>query len=151
MIPLLLITCKLPSCQRRFLVCSRCFRGHKYCSTDHAQQAREASVRKARLKYAQSEKGLKAQKARSQRYYLKKTRENSHTDRSSTTSARAGTLRRGAAPKGSSSARAKHADDIPPPEFLLAPGAPDRAPRVHCLWCRRAGNRVLFRARRFQR
>jgi hypothetical protein len=146
--PLLLITCKLPSCQRQFLVCSRCFRGHKYCSTEHASEARAASVKEARKKYASSPKGLAKQRVRARRYYLKKTRKNSLTDRSTTAPSDVGTLRRANAPNERSSARTEHAEAALVPDPPPTQPAP---PRVRCLWCRRIGSRVLFRSRRFHR
>lgn len=71
---LLLITCALPTCDRAFLVCSRCYRGHRYCSVACASIARTTSVREARKKYASSAKGAASQRKRSRRYYREKTR-----------------------------------------------------------------------------
>lgn len=151
MTPLLLITCALPSCQRRFLVCSHCYRGHKYCSTDHAQQARVAVVKKARDEYAKSDAGKDSHRARSKRYYANKKRgKNSLTDPSSTAGSKECRVPPGSAPKASRSPRFQHADDtIIPPDLHPDHAVEPAIPQARCLWCRRPGTRILLRTERF--
>lgn len=44
-------------CSKCFLVCSRCWRGQKYCSKECSKEARRRSNQKAQKKYLESKKG----------------------------------------------------------------------------------------------
>lgn len=149
MSPLLLLTCKLSSCQRRFLVCSPCYRGHNYCTDGCAQAGRAESVKQARAKYARSDKGLRNHRERSRRHYIKKTRQKSLTDPSSRPPVDVGRLAHRTAPKRSASARPTHVDELTIPKPSLSNGD-DGTPRLSCVWCGRVGTHVL-RSKRFHR
>jgi hypothetical protein len=147
---LLVLTCRLESCARQFLLCSRCYRGNKYCSSECAGTARAERVRIAKWKHAHSPAGLAAQRTRARRAYLKRTRENTLTDRSSNASVDPAKLQaRTALRVGSGSARPKHADNFSIFEIMR----PSSEPRGHlrCAWCGRAGTGVLLGTSRFRR
>jgi len=59
------VTCR---CGVVFYLCSACDRGHRYCSDDCRQAAREWSRRRARRKYACSERGRQNNRDRQRRF-----------------------------------------------------------------------------------
>jgi hypothetical protein len=50
-VALLLLHCRWPACSRGFLICSRCYRGQRYCSHECSSAGRTESVKRARRKY----------------------------------------------------------------------------------------------------
>ena len=57
LVPLLEITCRW--CARRFCICRRCWRGHRYCSEQCREAAKLESHRESQRRYRQTEKGRK--------------------------------------------------------------------------------------------
>ena len=55
-------------CSRQTLICSHCDRGHQYCSTHCARQARRRSHNQSNRKYSQTTRGKHANAARQKRY-----------------------------------------------------------------------------------
>ncbi len=47
-------------CGLVFLLCSRCYRGHRYCCSECRTAARRQAVREAQRRYRQTDKGKKA-------------------------------------------------------------------------------------------
>jgi hypothetical protein len=151
--PLILLTCQLPVCQRRFLLCSQCYRGQRYCGPECSAAARVESVRRARRKYAQHE-DVRAQRRENARaaYWAKKNA--LLTDQTSNVPPDATRVHfaRGPAMSVGPSKRAKASND--PPRHASLPMAVPRSPRIaqaRCSHCGRPATRVLFRTRRFQR
>ena len=63
------ITC--PTCQKKWIICKKCYRGNKYC-TSHCQVVGNKEKRKlAQIKYARSRKGQLNQSKRQRKYRLK--------------------------------------------------------------------------------
>jgi len=56
------------SCQAQVIICSRCDRGHRYCTNGCAVDARSASLKRATRKYQLSRIGRFNNAARQQRY-----------------------------------------------------------------------------------
>jgi hypothetical protein len=148
--PLLLLQCKLPSCERRFLVCSACFRGHRYCSRECALVGRAESVRRARQKYAGSAQGRANHRDRARRHYRWRVRAESLTDQTSTAATFAATLDPAANANVRVTAKARNvqpsSSSRPFEKTVRRADAP-----VTCAWCGRAGARVLHHGHRFQR
>jgi hypothetical protein len=146
--PLLLITCRLPICERRFLVCSRCYRGHKYCSDACAAAARAESIRKAKVNYAGSDKDRASCRERSRRRYVNMVREKSLTDQASRAAPDSSKMAKRKASK-KKSARARHVERY----FFDRSEIPDagQGPQVRCLWCGEEGTHVFHNRRRFAR
>lgn len=59
------VTCR---CGVVFWLCSACDRGHRYCSDDCRRTARQRSLRRARRKYAHSERGRRNGRERQRRF-----------------------------------------------------------------------------------
>jgi len=56
------------ACRAAVLICSRCDRGHRYCTGGCAQQARQTSLRAAGQRYQASHRGRCAHAERQRRY-----------------------------------------------------------------------------------
>jgi len=78
-----LISC--PICSIKFIICHRCFRGHKYCSRECRDRGYEDARRRARKKYAQSPEAKLDHRDRNRIYRLGKklNEENTVMDKSS--------------------------------------------------------------------
>ncbi len=64
-------TCRLflcAKCRKQVLICSRCDRGQRYCSTDCSQTARYQSQQAAGYRYQQSRRGRCKHAERAHRY-----------------------------------------------------------------------------------
>ena len=64
-------TCRLflcAKCRKQVLICSRCDRGQRYCSTDCSQTARYQSQQAASHRYQQSRRGRFKHAERARRY-----------------------------------------------------------------------------------
>ena len=63
-------SCK--QCQRLVHICRWCDRGHRYCSTECAQEARRESQRRSGALYQATDRGKKNHAARQQRYLMRR-------------------------------------------------------------------------------
>ena len=152
MTPLLLLTCKLESCGRGFLVCSSCYRGHRYCSDACALAGRTESVKRARLKYARSDEAKARHRKRARTYYRQKLRRKILPDQTSKVPSRGGKQILEAPSSRRRTSREKHAHgladaDVQTSRYVRT--ADELAAK--CEWCGRVGKRVVLRTRRFQR
>ena len=59
-------------CRKQTRICRSCDRGHRYCSTECSQKARQASVTAARIQYRQTDKGKKKHAERQRAYRARK-------------------------------------------------------------------------------
>lgn len=57
-------------CRSIFLICSSCYRGHRYCGAPCRTSGRRVSVRSAQLRYAASEEARKDQAERMRAYRI---------------------------------------------------------------------------------
>lgn len=152
--PLLLLTCRLPTCQRRFLICSRCFRNQKYCSAECSADGRRDSARLARRVYRAQPEIKAARRERARAAYWEKRLLADHT----TSAQGPGVKVRGArgepaVPRPTQRAPQRHVDGrfvpfIPSPRTDL-PREP--TPTVRCSMCGAPGAAVLFGPVRFRR
>ena len=74
-----LLSCKM--CGAKCHVCSRCWRGQRYCGKDCSLQARKISLRRNQKKYSKTPKGRQAHIDKQKRYRKIHSRQkNSETD-----------------------------------------------------------------------
>lgn len=150
---LLLLTCALRDCSRRFLLCSSCYRGHRYCSATCSRAGRRESVRRARASYACTPKGAARHRDAVQRHYRRRHRQQSLTDHSSRDRVDARKLLATASPSPLERAtRTRDVDRFEKPisDQLQVTNATQR-PKPRCAWCGRDGSNVLFGRHRFPR
>ena len=65
-------------CHRQVVICRHCDRGHRYCKTGCAQQARRKSLRRAHQKYQSSRKGRLANAHRQHRFRQRQRKKVTH-------------------------------------------------------------------------
>jgi len=65
-------------CQAQVIICSRCDRGHRYCTGKCAAIARSDSLKRARQKYQSTRVGRFNNAARQQRYRARKKQKVTH-------------------------------------------------------------------------
>lgn len=152
MTPLLLITCKLESCGRGFLVCSSCYRGHRYCSNECALAGRLESVKRARRKYARSEEAKARHRMRARAYYRQRIHKKILPDQTSKSPASRDRLLPEAPSPRRCTSRKRHAHGFANVDIEVSEQVHTvEDPSARCEWCGRIGMRILFRTRRFQR
>jgi hypothetical protein len=149
---LLLLECKQAACGRRFLLCSRCFRGQRYCSRACAAAARRESVLRARgVKERRLERARERYRHRSGKPFLR-------PDQASTEAPASPKVAPARVPPSADDharAEAPHVDrshQSAPTEALPdAPrvGVPEAEPAAHCSKCGRPGAIVRRNKRSF--
>jgi hypothetical protein len=74
---------KCPTCKDYFIICYRCYRGHRYCSKSCSQDARKKSQAFADKRYRRSSAGKRKRQLSQNRYRKKLKNVNDHTSRQS--------------------------------------------------------------------
>ena len=69
-----------PICKISFTICTSCYRGHRYCSSDCSFEARQRSLRRARRKYARQPYSKRLHQKRQNRYRKKSLASKDVTD-----------------------------------------------------------------------
>jgi hypothetical protein len=156
---LLLLECKQAACGRRFLLCSRCFRGQRYCSRACASAARRESVLRARATYEliPGVKERRLERAR-ERYRRRAGKPFLRPDQASTEAPASPKVAPARVPPSADDHARAEAPHVHRPQQPArsasvedAPrlGAPEAEPAAHCSRCGRPGAIVRRNKRSF--
>ena len=154
-VPLLLLRCRWPACDRRFLMCSACYRGHTYCSLQCSIAGRTESLARARAKYVPPVEVRERRRLRQREAYAEKKLTAISPDQTSKVPQDAERLVPSHVPAPDPSC--VEATHVPQPASSISP--PDEAPLrarrpvgpPRCTACRQPGTYVVAGARRFRR
>ena len=130
--------CRAPDCRRKFLICSHCYRGQRYCGPPCRARARAQQLRDANARHQRSEPGRldHNQRQRTYRDHLRGGR-----------AAKLVTYQSLNPPDSMSCCG--HDATVPVPPSSVAPRAPRpasprTAPPLRCSICRRPGVTLRF-------
>jgi hypothetical protein len=134
-----------PQCGIEFYLCSCCDRGHRYCSKKCQKQGRQASVRRARKKYAQSPRGLIKNRVRQRRHRRRQTRQRNQRQISAKNQIVSKTVTDHSYSQSVIGLKLWHGGSMPTPEKAIKPGSAG-----FCSFCGCHGvlvERISFRGR----